>query len=309
MAVQNQLAQQQKKITFSAWLSNDARRANLNTVLGKSAQQTTTAIISAVSNNPALSECSYDSILACALLGASLNLSPSTQLGQYHMVPFNDKKTGVKRAVFVLGYKGYIQLAIRSGYYKHINVLAIKEGELVRYDPLNETIEVNLIQDDEVRESTPTAGYYAMFEYQNGFIKTMYWSRAKMEAHADKYSSAFNLEAYRKLQTGLIPAADRWKYSSYWYSDFDGMAYKTMLRQLISKWGIMSIELQRAFEGDEAAISDDGKAEYIEGSFAASEPVLTDVDDAEPPKTGKGKDNTAEAAQDAQDGFFEGAEQ
>jgi recombination protein RecT len=308
MAVKNQLAAKQEKTTFSAWISNEKRRASLNAILGKNAQQTTTAIVSAVSNNPGLAECSYDSILACALLGAGLNLSPSPQLGQFYMVPFNDRKTGVKKAVFVLGYKGYIQLAIRSGYYKKINVLAIKEGELKSFDPLNEEIEVELIQDDEQREQTPTIGYYAMFEYHNGFRKAMYWSKSKMEAHADKYSSAFSIESFRKLQAGKIPQSDMWKYSSYWYSDFDGMAYKTMLRQLISKWGIMSIELQRAFESDEAAISEDGKAEYIDASFADSETPTIAVEEPEAlpeyPDSGTSKN----AKQGVRDTFFDSPE-
>lgn len=308
MALKNQLAQQ-KKITFSQWLSNDTRRAQLNAILGKNAQQTTTAIVSAVSNNPGLAECSYDSILACALLGVGLNLSPSPQLGQFYMVPFNDRKTGVKKAVFVLGYKGYIQLAIRSGYYKKINVLAIKEGELKSFDPLNEEIEVELIQDDEQREKAATIGYYAMFEYHNGFRKAMYWSKAKMETHADKYSSAFSLDIYRKIQAGKIPQSDMWKYSSYWYADFDGMAYKTMLRQLISKWGIMSIELQRAFESDEAAISEDGKAEYIDASFTESEPVATVQEEVEAPTEGNDGGAVSDATQGARDSFFDGVDQ
>lgn len=129
-----------------------------------------------------------------------------------------------------------------------------------------------------------------------------------MEAHADRYSSAFSLDAYRKLQAGKIPQSDMWKYSSYWYADFDGMAQKTMLRQLISKWGIMSIEMQRAFDSDEAAISEDGKAEYIDGTFVSSEPVRTDADEAETPAEGNVESMPAEAAQDAQAAFFDGSE-
>ena len=130
--------------------------------------------------------------------------------------------------------------------------MAIKEGELVRYDPLNEEIEVNLIDDEEQREKAPTIGYYAMFEYTNGFKKAMYWSRAKMEAHAIKYSAGY--------------AADKRKGNQYtfWSKDFDGMAYKTMLRQLISKWGIMSIDLVTAIDSDMAVINSDGSKSYVE---------------------------------------------
>ena len=131
------------------------------------------------------------------------------------MVPFKNKKKGVTEAQFQLGYKGYIQLAIRSGYYKKLNVLAIKEGELIRYNPLEEEIEVSLIEDDIEREETPTAGYYAMFEYENGFKKSMYWSKKKMLAHADKYSAAFSAKSFNLLEAGKIPDSEKRKYSSF----------------------------------------------------------------------------------------------
>lgn len=267
MAVSNSLVQSRggKPKTFSAFLTSDAIKHKINEMVGgRDGQRFITSIISAVSTNPALSECEHSTILSAAMLGESLKLSPSPQLGQYYMVPFKDKKRGCKVAQFQLGYKGYIQLAIRSGYYKKLNVLAIKQGELVRFDPLEEEIEVNLVEDDAEREALPTIGYYAMFEYQNGFKKAMYWSREKMMAHADKYSMAFSAKAFEKLQAGEIPEKDLWKYSSFWYKDFDGMAYKTMLRQLISKWGIMSIDLQKAMDGDMGTINEDGSVDYVD---------------------------------------------
>lgn len=267
MAVSNSLVQSRggKPKTFSAFLTSDAIKHRINEMVGgRDGQRFITSIISAVSTNPALSECEHSTILSAAMLGESLKLSPSPQLGQYYMVPFKDKKRGCKVAQFQLGYKGYIQLAIRSGYYKKLNVLAIKQGELVRFDPLEEEIEVNLVEDDTEREALPTIGYYAMFEYQNGFKKAMYWSREKMMAHADKFSMAFSAKAFEKLQAGEIPEKELWKYSSFWYKDFDSMAYKTMLRQLISKWGIMSIDLQKAMDGDMGTINEDGSVDYVD---------------------------------------------
>lgn len=265
MAVQNSLAKQSKKQTFSVFLAQDAVKNKINQMVGgKDGQRFITAIVSAVSVNPALSECDYSTILSAAMLGEGLKLSPSPQLGQYYMVPFNDKKRGCKVAQFVLGYKGYIQLAKRTGNYRKINVLAIKEGELIKFDPMQEVIQVNLIEDEEVREAAPTAGYYAMFEELNGFVKAMYWSKKKMMIHADKYSAAFNAASYELLQSGKIPASEAWKYSSFWYKDFDDMAQKTMLRQIISRWGSMSIEMQTAYERDEALLHEDGSFEYAE---------------------------------------------
>ena len=223
-------------------------RKRINDVVGgKDGQRFISSIVSAVNANESLKECTPQSIFSAALLGESLKLSPSPQLGQYYLVPFNGKEKG-KNAQFQLGYKGYIQLAIRSGQYKKLNVLAIKEGELVRFDPLTEEIEVNLIEDEEVREEAKTTGYYAMFEYTNGFRKAIYWSKKKMEAHAKKYSKSYC------------------KSSSVWQTNFDAMAYKTMLRQLISKWGIMSIDMVSALDADMAVINEDGTKNYVDNA-------------------------------------------
>ena len=244
------MSNQLQKMSFSQSIQTKGVQSMIGSVLGdpKRAARFTASITSAVTTTPALKECDFNSVLSAALLGESLELSPSPQLGQFYMVPFDDKKEGVKKAQFILGYKGYIQLAIRSGQYKKLNVIAIKKGELIRFDPLNEEIEVSLIEDDDKREMTETIGYYAMFEYSNGFKKAMYWTRKKMEQHALKYSKGY---AAKKGYT-------------FWEKDFDGMAYKTMLRQLISKWGIMSIEMQNAYEGDMAALDGDNK-NYVEG--------------------------------------------
>ena len=265
MAVNKQLAKQPKKTSIAVFLTQDAAKNQINKVVGgKNGTRFISSIISAVQTTPALQECTNNSILNAALLGEALNLSPSPQLGQFYMVPFKNKKKGTVEAQFQLGYKGYIQLAIRSGYYKKLNVIPIKEGELIRYDPLNEEIEVSLIEDDIAREEASTIGYYAMFEYENGFRKTMYWSKKKMQAHADKYSAAYNSKIAEKIENGEIPENEMWKYSSFWYKDFDGMAMKTMLRQLISKWGIMSIDMQDAINKDMAVISDDGTPDYVD---------------------------------------------
>lgn len=281
MAANNSLARQDQSMKLSVYLQNDAVKKQINQVVGgKNGTRFISSIVSAVQSTPALQECTSPSIVNAALLGEALNLSPSPQLGQFYMVPFDNKKKGCKEAQFQLGYKGYIQLAIRSGYYKKLNVLAIKEGELVRYDPLDEEVEVNLIDDDILREEAPTMGYFAMFEYENGFRKTLYWSKKKMLAHAEKYSFAFykngGARSLELLEQGKIPEKDMWKYSSFWFKDFDGMALKTMLRQLISKWGIMSIDLQNAIDKDMAVIHEDGKTDYVDAVKAEDDGVVSD---------------------------------
>lgn len=239
----------QNKITFSAFMTSAGISKKINQIIGddKSGKRFISSIISAVSVNPTLSECDNASILSGALLGESLNLSPSPQLGHYYLVPFNDKTRG-KVATFQLGWKGYYQLALRSGYYKKINVLPIKEGELISWNPLEEEIKVQLIEDEEEREKTNTIGYYAMYEYLNGFKKAIYWSKAKMIKHAEQYSQGYRAK----------------KGYTFWEKDFDSMAMKTMLRQLISKYGIMSTELQNAYESDMAVINEDGSKDYVD---------------------------------------------
>lgn len=257
MAVNNSLTNRNnQKVGLTAYLTGEGvRNQILKVVGGDNGQRFISSIISAVQANKQLAECSNNSILSAALLGESLKLSPSPQLGQFYMVPYNNK--GTKEAQFQLGYKGYLQLAIRSGQYKKINVLPIKEGELIRFDPLNEEIEVNLIEDEEQRENAPTSGYYASFEYLNGFRKAIYWSRAKMEAHALKYSKGYQAK----------------KGYTFWEKDFDAMACKTMIRHLISHWGVMSIQMQTALEKDMGVIKEDGTAELVDAVDTTAQEV------------------------------------
>lgn len=274
MAVQNSLTKSKtQRLGLTAYLTQDAVKTQINNVIGgKDGQRFISAIVSAVNTNPTLQECTNPSILSGALLGESLKLSPSPQLGHYYLVPFNDKSKG-KVAQFQLGYKGYIQLAIRSGQYKKLNVMAIKEGELEYFDPLNEDIQINLMVDDwDAREQSDTVGYYAFFELTNGFRKAIYWSKNQMEAHALKYSMGYRAK----------------KGFTFWEKDFDSMAYKTMLRQLISKWGIMSIELQSAIDADMAVINEDGTKNYVENDAEVidmEEPQAVEAEGIEPTQT------------------------
>lgn len=301
MAVTNSLqktVQQKKGIT--AYLNSEKVLGNIEQALGtNNKQRFITGVISAVNNNAALQDCTNQSILAGALLGETLQLSPSPQLGHYYLVPFNDKEKG-KVAQFQLGYKGYIQLAIRSGQYKKLNVLAIKKGEIEYFDPLNEEIKINLMIDKwDEREEAETIGYYAMFELVNGFRKAIYWSKKQMLSHADKYSPAFSKNeskiktqygekkkvSFADFEAGKYDTKDAWMYSSFWYKNFDGMAYKTMLRQLISKWGVMSIELQKAFENDMTFTDKNGNRNYVDNDAEIIEaPVFETVDEAPVPE-------------------------
>ena len=242
--------QKSQKMNFAVVLKSPAVQTSLIGTLGDAmkAKTFTAALISAVNTNRQLMSCEPMSIISAALLGESLQLSPSPQLGHYYMVPFNDSKSGTTKATFQLGWKGYYQLALRSGQYKHLDAVAVKEGELIGYNPITDEINLEPIGDPLAREKAKTIGYYAHFELNNGFTKAMYWPKEKMEAHALTYSQGY------KAKRGY----------TFWEKDFDSMALKTMYRQLISKYGIMSIEMQKAFvndmtiQGDINAASDEG---------------------------------------------------
>ena len=259
-----QIAQRPK---FSAMISTPSYQKMINNTLKDPARvrRFVSSITSAVATNPMLQECDPATILSGALLGESLNLSPSPQLGQYHLVPCNNTKKGCKDAQFQLGYKGYVQLALRSGYYKRLNVMAVKHGELKSWNPLTEEITLDLMEDEIARENAPSIGCVASFECLNGFSKTIYWGREKREAHALRYSKGY---ASKKGYT-------------FWEKDFDAMAFKTMLRQLISKWGVMSIDLQSAFEADSVAEDTDymqaGQIDQPEATASQEPPIDAEV--------------------------------
>lgn len=276
-----------QKPKFSVAITTKSYQTLINNTLGdpQRARRFVSAITSAVAVNPALQECEAGTILAGALLGESLNLSPSPQLGQYYLVPFKSKakydrqgnliSPEVVKAQFVLGYKGYIQLALRSGAYADLDVMDIKQGEYLGKDPMTGKPRFSFIEDDDERDRLETIGYMAYFEYLNGFRKVIYWSREKMLSHADKYSPAFSAKSFQDIQDGKIAEKDMWRYSSFWYKNFDDMAKKTLLRHIISRWGVMSPEMQTAFERDSSVSEIGEKGNIVTAEEAEPEEALT----------------------------------
>lgn len=255
----NEIKVQQKQ-GINSFLQSDAVKHNIMSVVGeKDSQRFISSVVSAVQSNPQLADCSNSSILSAALLGHSLKLPQSPQLQMFYLVPFNntkkvkdengrEKEIKVKEAVFQLSYRGYLQLAMRSGQYRKINACDIREGELKSFNPITEEYVFEAITDYEKRKLLPVVGYYAYFEMNNGYRKELYWSKEQMDAHAKRYSMA-----YRK----------GWS-SSFWASDFDAMALKTMLRQLISKWGMMSVDMETAYQNDMAIEDENGNPVYVD---------------------------------------------
>lgn len=252
----------QKPTGIATYLKGDAVKANISGVIGeKNTTRFISSVVSAVQSNPNLARCTNQSILSAALQGEALQLPPSPQLGYYYFVGYKNRKqvdgkwVEVEEATFQLGWKGLLQLAIRSGMYRSIVVNEIKAGE-IEYNPITEEIALHPIKNPAEREAAKTIGYYAAFELTSGFKKQIFSPVEALEAHAKRYSRSYRYD----LSSG--------KKSSLWSTDFDSMARKTMIRQLLSKWGIMSVEMQQAYVADQAVIESDGSVRYVDNPNA-----------------------------------------
>lgn len=257
-----------KKQGITSYLSTPQMQTYLNDVIGNNKEKFVTNLVSVTNQNKELQKCTNMSLVSGALVATTLNLSLNSSFGYAYLVPFENRKQDTIEAQFQIGYKGYIQLALRTGEYARLNAVPIYKSQFQSWNSLTEELEINSFDNFENDE---VMGYVAFFRLKNGFEKTMFWSKEKMERHADKYSQAFSLEAYNKLQKGEIPKAELWKYSSFWYKDFDEMALKTMLRQLLSKYGIMSEEMQTAYINDQSVVVDN-TPNYIESEAIEMKP-------------------------------------
>lgn len=257
-----------KKQGITSYLSTPQMQTYLNDVIGNNKEKFVTNLVSVTNQNKELQKCTNMSLVSGALVATTLNLSLNSSFGYAYLVPFKNRKQDTIEAQFQIGYKGYIQLALRTGEYARLNAVPIYKSQFQSWNALTEELEINSFDNFENDE---VMGYVAFFRLKNGFEKTMFWSKEKMERHADKYSQAFSLEAYNKLQKGEIPKAELWKYSSFWYKDFDEMALKTMLRQLLSKYGIMSEEMQTAYINDQSVVVDN-TPNYIESEAIEMKP-------------------------------------
>ncbi|MCR1993509.1 recombinase RecT [Bacillus subtilis] len=240
---QNSAPGQQQGTTMKGLLSSPAVMNRFEEVLGKRASQFTASILSLYNSENTLQKADPMSVISSAMVAATLDLPVDKNLGYAWIVPYKG------RAQFQLGYKGYIQLALRTGQYKSINCIPVHEGELQKWNPLTEEIDI----DFEKRESDSVIGYAAYFELLNGFRKTVYWTKAQVEKHKKKFS---------KSDFG-------------WGKDWDAMALKTVLKSMLSKWGILSVEMQKA------VIEDNEERERIDITDEMSEPEIIDAEVSE----------------------------
>lgn len=224
--------QETPKIKFSVAIQSNAYKKMINDTLGdpNEAKRFVANLSAAVSANPKLQLCEPGSIISAGLAANSLGLPVNQSLGFSYILPYKDKKTGVYKAQFQIGYKGYIQLCLRSGQYKKIGVKPVHKGETQGQDEFGDEI----IKFDHKFDEKPVVGYYAYFQLVNGAAVTSYKTKEECERHGKKYSKS---------------------YENLWTSDFDSMAMKTTLKLLLSKYGIMSTEMINAIRYDQAVIN------------------------------------------------------
>ena len=222
-------------------LDGEGMRKRFNDLLGKRAPQFISSVVSMVNADKTMQMAFYESpmtVIQAALKAATFDLPIDQNLGYAYIVPFKNykKDTGksVYEATFILGWKGMHQLALRTGAYKTINVIDVREGELESYNRLTEEVKINFIEDEEERESKPVIGYLGYYRLVNGAEKTIYMSIKQIEAHEQKFRKGQNM-------------------GKGWREDFDAMARKTVYRKLIGKWGVMSIDYRTVGEGQQIA--------------------------------------------------------
>jgi recombination protein RecT len=220
------------KTSVSSILAQESVKARFSEIMGKNASAFMSSIISATKANPSLGDCEPNSVISSAVIAATLNLPIQSNLGFAHIVPY--MKNGVSVAQFQMGYKGFIQLALRTAQYKNINASEVYDGELVKHDRITGDVELDTTK----KKSDRVIGYVAYFKLINGFEKMLYLTKEQLQAHGSKYSKSYSSKYGR------------------WQLDFDSMALKTVIKLLLSKYGILSVDMQTAITVDQSIIKD-----------------------------------------------------
>lgn len=251
---------------FNACISNESTQQYLQQVLHEKKSSFVNNVTALVSNSAALQECQPMSLIYASLKATALDLPLDPNLGFAYVIPYKNSKKGVCDAQFQMGYKGFVQLAIRSGQFLLINVTDIRDGELQGENLLTGEMTFTRVPD---RENKPVIGYAAYFKLTNGFSKTLYMTVGEVKAHAGRYSQTYS----SKL--------DYVRNSSKWTTDFDAMAKKTVLKLLLSKYAPLSVEMQNAIQIDQVVVDDQGEAQYLDNPEEQTPEDIRDAVDAQ----------------------------
>lgn len=243
---------------MSAILDGEKMRSRFDELLGKRAPQFISSVVSLVNADQNMQMAFYEtpmSVVQAALKAATFDLPVDQNLGYAYIVPFKNK--GKMTANFILGWKGMHQLALRTGSYKTINVVDIREGELKSYNRLTEEVDIRFEEDEDKREALPIIGYVGYYRLVNGAEKTIYMTVKQIENHEKRFRKGDYM-------------------GKGWREDFDAMARKTVYRKLIGKWGVMSIDYQSREDGMSLANQmqeeynlpqSEGDAPFVEGEY------------------------------------------
>lgn len=229
--------QQSQALTINALIGLPKTKKRFEELLGTKAAGFMSSLLAIVRQNKTLQACDPNEVLQVAAMAATLDLPINPNLGFAYIVPYKGRPS------FQMGYKGYVQLALRSGQYSTISAGQIYEGEILKYDRIRSELELN----PDGRTSDVVVGYVAYFRLINGFEKFDYMNVDEVKAHAQRYS-----QAYRSGR------------GSPWQTNFDEMASKTVLKRLLSRYGIMSVDMQKASLADQAlpSFDEDGDVEF-----------------------------------------------
>lgn len=249
---------------LKAALQNINVKARFQEVLGEKAAPFMASIVNVVTGNDKLKACEPNSIIGAAFVAATMDLPIDPAFGFAALVPYNVTKKdlhGQRYTVNVcqlqVGYKGFVQLAVRSGLYEEMNASEVYEDELVEYNPIRGTCkfsDVHIMRGN--GQTDKIVGYYAWFKLRTGFVKEIYMTKEQIKQHAQKYSQSYRTDLNKGWNT------------SRWSTDFDAMARKTVLKSLLSKWGPLSVDIQNAIVNDQKVYDDIDNGDYTDNSAA-----------------------------------------
>lgn len=257
-------------VMLNSLLDREGYRKRFDELLGKRAPQFVSSIVSMVNGDKNLQKAFMNApitVIQSALKAATFDLPIDPTLGYAYIVPFNNRKDDgsyVMEASFVIGYRGLLQLAMRTGAYEKINVVDVREGELVSYNRLTEDVELEFVEDEDERDALPIIGWCGYYRLTNGMEKTIYMSRKQIVKHEEKNRKG------KYMGKG-------------WRTDFDAMAAKTVLRRLIGKWGILSIDYQMKADASTMAAAEalaTGKVDDMEAPMDITPEFVVSDEDA-----------------------------
>lgn len=251
MAVKNQV--------MSVFLNEDKQKKYLQSILGERTSQFITSLCTLVGSNSNLQDCDRVSLMSCALKATSMNLPFDQNLGFAYAIPYKrkiKKPSGeweeITEAQFQMGVKGYIQLAQRTSQIEKLNAIEVVEGEFKGRDIFGEPV-IQFLQDEDERNKLihegKIIGYLAAMKLINGFIKIIYWSKNQLLDHADRYSQSYKWAEHGDKSKG------GGKKDSVWHTNFEAMAKKTVLKNLISQYAPLTTEMREAIKYDQSVIT------------------------------------------------------